>query len=288
MIDLHVHLWPHRPGTPVPTYEQLERCCEAAAARGIERIAVTEHSHRFTRVADEVLPHWTRPAAGHLADATDRLLETEGGADLDGYVASLLGARDRGLPLLVGLEVDYLPGAMPAMAEVLAEYPFDVLLGSVHWLDDWLFDAYGTEVFAREWRTRDTSSVYERYVDAVAELAGTGVVDVLAHVDVIKVAGHRPPDLAIHEDRLIEVVAGTGVAVEVSSAGLRKEAGEVYPSPRLLAGLAAAGVPFTTASDAHEVGQIGDGFDELSRILDEVGVRELVEFHRRHRVSVDR
>ncbi len=63
MLDLHLHVWPHQPGTPTPTLSELERYCEVAAARGIEQIAITEHSHRFTRVIDQVMPHWERLGA---------------------------------------------------------------------------------------------------------------------------------------------------------------------------------------------------------------------------------
>ncbi len=160
MLDLHLHVWPHQPGTPNPTLETLERYCDAAAAQGIEQIAITEHSHRFTRVINEVVPHWERPTQGPVADATAHVLEIEGGADLEAYVSALTDAQGAGLPVLIGLEVDYLPGAMPAMAAVLADYPFDVLLDSVHWLDEWLFDAYGTPAFAEQWDQRDVDDVY--------------------------------------------------------------------------------------------------------------------------------
>jgi len=58
MLDLHTHVWPHQPGTPTPTYDQLAHLCDVAAAAGITEIAVTEHSHRFRRIRDEVLVHW--------------------------------------------------------------------------------------------------------------------------------------------------------------------------------------------------------------------------------------
>lgn len=287
MQDLHVHVWPHRPGAPVPTFELLKQYCDAAESRGITQIAITEHSHRFTRIADQVLPHWERPSPGDLADATDHVLEVEGGADLDAYVEALLDAQRQGLPLLVGLEVDHLPGTTEAMANVLADYPFDVLLGSVHWLDDWLFDAYGNPVFAQEWIDRDTDDVFSRYVDAVLELARSGLVDVLAHLDVIKVAGHIASRLSEHESRLVEGLAATNMAIEFSSAGLRKPAEATYPSLPLLDRIIAAGLALTTASDAHTVDQIGAGFDTLTAELDNRRVRHLVTFDRRTRSTLD-
>ncbi len=288
VLDLHTHVWPHRPGTPTPTLDQLRAYCAAAQARGITQIAITEHSHRFDRVIDEVLPHWDRPRTGPVADATQHVLDVEGGADLDAYVQALLDAQDEGLPILLGLEVDHLPGTTEAMRSVLDDYPFDVLLGSVHWLDEWLFDAYDNDAFARRWTERDLDDVFEQYVDAVLDLAATGMVDVLAHVDVIKVAGHRPPDLARIEARLLDGLIEAGVVIEFSSAGLRKPADDTYPSGHLLAGLARAGVGFTTASDAHTVEQIGLGFEVLERELGANGVDGLTTFRRRRPIPYDR
>lgn len=283
MLDLHVHVWPHTPGTPTPTLDQLARYCERAERVGVTQIAITEHSHRFGRILDGVIPHWDRPLRGPVAEATARVLETEGRADLDDYVAALTAAQEAGLPLLVGLEVDYLPGAVEAMRAVIDEYPFDVLLGSVHWLDEWLFDAYDNEAFAGRWVERDVDDVFAQYVDHVLALVESGIADVLAHVDVIKVAGHVAGRLEEHEARLVDGLADAGVVVELSSAGLRKPVADTYPSANLLDELLAAGVGLTTASDAHTVGQVGSGFDVLRRELRAREVTELTTFRRRER-----
>lgn len=285
MLDHHLHVWPHEPGTPTPTFEFLERYCEAAAAHGIEQIAITEHSHRFTRILEEVFPHWERGRSGDLVDATAHVLDVEGGGDLDAYVGALVDAQDRGLPLLVGMEVDHLPGTRDAMSAVLAEYPFDILLGSVHWLDAWLFDDYGTPAFARQWEIRDVDDVYRAYVDAVIELARSNTVDVLAHLDVIKVAGHLPARPTEHEDRLVDALVDAGVVVEFSSAGYRKPADDTYPSARLLRRLVAGGVELTTSSDGHILEHIGHSFDRLREELDAIGVTTLTTFDRRRRVA---
>jgi histidinol-phosphatase (PHP family) len=156
-----------------------------------------------------------------------------------------------------------------------------VVLGSVHWLGAWLFDAYGNPDFAAEWQRRPVDDVWDLYVDALVDLARSGRVDVIAHVDVVKVAGYRPRDVDRFEDRLGAAIAATGVAIEVSSAGLRKPAQELYPSPRLLGLLHAAGVALTTASDAHLAEQIGYRFDDVYASLRQLGVAELVTFDRR-------
>lgn len=287
MLDMHVHVWRHDEKTSDPTLDQISSYCDAALAAGVEVIAFTEHCHRFTRIADEVLPQWQRRRSGAMASAADALLAHESGGDLDKYVTVLEQAQDRGMPVLIGLEVDYLPGCLEPMESVLSDYPFDVLLGSVHWLDDWLFDAYGIEAFAAAWRTRDTNDVWTTYVDAVAELAASGLVDVLAHVDVIKVAGYRPADETAHWARLVSALSSSDVVVEVSTAGLFKPVSELYPAPGLLDRLTEAGVGVTTASDAHQVEHVGRSFDSARHELERRGITKLATFSRRRRLSYE-
>ena len=221
-----------------------------------------------------------------LIEATDRVWRQEGGARLDAYVDALVSAQDRGLPLLVGLEVDWLPGANDGIARLLDPYPFDVLLGSVHWLGSWLFDAYGDATFAVEWASRNTSNVWRAYADAVIDLVRSGHVDVIAHPDVIKVAGHRPHDVETFESRLCDALTASDTVVEISTAGWRKPADELYPSPDMLRKLHERGVAVTTASDAHRADQIGYRFGDLRRELSDIGIDVLTTFRQRRPSTV--
>ncbi|MEL7209922.1 MAG: histidinol phosphate phosphatase, partial [Actinomycetota bacterium] len=161
-----------------------------------------------------------------------------------------------------------------------------VLLGSVHWIDEWLFDAYDTPAFARRWQGAEVDAVFDRYVDEVLALASSGLVDVLAHLDVIRVAGHRASELAEHDHRLATGLAGSGLVIEVSSGGLRKPVADIYPAPDLLRKLVDAGMTFTTASDGHDLDQVGRGLDRVREELRGVGVDVLTTFDRRRPQSV--
>ena len=110
-----------------------------------------------------------------------------------------------------------------------------------------------------DWRERDVDEVFAQYVDSVLDLARSGVVDVLAHLDVIEVAEHKAPRLAEHEARLVEGLADSDVGIEFSSAGFRKPVDDMYPSASLLDALLAADMDLTTASDGHTLGSFGVG-----------------------------
>jgi len=289
MLDYHLHLWPHSKSETPLSLDQLSAYCEKAQAAGVTELAVTEHLFRFTQARDLLGGFWNddriTPA---LQESMADYWDFHATADLEAYVACAQAAKDAGLPLVIGLEVDYYQGQMDTVAGLLAGYPFDVLLGSVHWLGAWRFDDIDVPLQMAEWSARQVDDCWEGYTSALEELAASGACDVLAHPDLIKVAGYIPDAPQEWWDRIAEAAAASGMAAEVSSAGWRKPVGEQYPAVPLLERFAAHGVPLTTASDAHRLEQVADQADSLRTILASAGVDSLQGYHGRqpHRVDV--
>lgn len=282
MLDYHLHLWSHeRQDTPL-VVDQVAAYCDRARAAGVVEVAVTEHLFRFRQATSVLGPWWEgdEPSPA-LRSSMAAYWDHHARADLDAYVATVLEAKRAGLPVVLGLEVDYYRGRMDRVASLLDGYPFDVLLGSVHWTGAWRFDHLGDAGSMAEWSARGVDACWEAYTAALEELAATRTCDVLAHPDLVKVAGHRPEHPAQWWDRIAEAAARSGMAAEVSSAGWRKPAAEQYPAEPLLTRLAARGVPLTTASDAHREDEVADRVASLRALLDAAGVRHLQAFRRR-------
>jgi len=278
MLDYHLHLWPHGQRAVQATVEELAAYCERAAAHGVSEIALTEHLFRFEQ-ADALLGGWwTSEQDPRLRASMATYWRDHVSADLDAYVETCLAAKAAGLPVVVGMEVDYYAGRMDEVAELLAGYPFDVLLGSVHWLGTWMFDDLSSNVAMAEWDSREVEKVWDDYTRSLEELAATGAADVLAHPDLCKVAGHRPAVPDEFYDRMAEAAASCGLAAEVSSAGWRKPADEAYPAPPLLDRFRARGVPVTTASDAHGIKHVAARSADLRDLVVAAGYTELRAF----------
>lgn len=291
MLDYHVHLWPHGVRDHLPTVEELAGYCARAAERGVGQIALTEHLFRFARAREVVGKFWAQDGADrHLAGVMAGYWDEHAHADLDVYVQAVLDAKEAGLPVLLGLEVDHYPGRMDAVGRLLAGYPFDVLLGSVHWIGNWLFDYLGDATSMGEWGRRGIDAVWDAYTGCLEELAASGTCDVLAHPDLIKITGHRPgpaPSAEFH-DRMAEAACSSGMAAEVSSAGWRKPVGEAYPAPDLLSRFHAAAVPVTLASDTHGPGEVAFRSADLLGMVRGAGYSELAGYagRRRHPVPL--
>lgn len=286
MIDYHLHLWPHGEKPLEPTIAELADYCEQAAGEGVKEIAVTEHFFRFVQADSVVGGFWEAEPDARLRRDVARYWQTHQGADLDRYVEVALAAQAEGLPIRVGLEVDYYPGRMDKVGSLLAGYPFDVLLGSVHWLGGWMFDDLDSEVAMAEWDRRGVDEVWRAYTRALEELAATRSCDVLAHPDLAKVTGRRPAATAELYAAMAEAAAAADMAAEVSSAGWRKPVEEAYPAPALLSEFFARRVPVTTASDAHRRSDVAHRHRDLVALARSAGYRELASFSRRVRRSV--
>ncbi|MBF4510044.1 MAG: histidinol-phosphatase HisJ family protein [Aeromicrobium sp.] len=262
MIDLHVHTWRCRHATG-----EVGDYVAAAIQAGVRTLAITEHMPLAPALM--AIPG----AAGYAMPA----------AELPEYVTEITGRRecaaDRGVELLLGIEADLVPESFDHVREVLAAHPFDVVLGSVHFIDGWAFD---DPERADGYAGRDIDAMWERYFADVVTAARTGLADVIGHIDLVKKFGYRPngPSGALYHD-LACALAETGVAVEVNTAGLRKPCAEIYPGDELLAALSAAGVPVTIGSDAHAPSEVGYGAVAAITALERAGYRSALVFRQR-------
>ncbi len=288
MLDYHLHLWPHSQSDAQTTVDQVAAYCERAVAQGVTEIAVTEHLFRFTQAKDRLGGFWDDLPGDELRPGMAAYWDHHARVDLDDYVEVVQAVKDAGLPVVLGLEVDYYQDRMDDVADLLEGYPFDVLLGSVHWLGTWRFDVLGDPQVLAEWDHRDIDQVWEEYTRAMEELGASGVCDVFAHPDLVKIAGHRPAVPDEFYDRIAEAAVASGMAAELSSAGWRKPVGEEYPAPPLLRRFVERGVPLTTASDAHTLPDVAERADDLRTLLDAAGVSTLRGFRDRapHDVAV--
>lgn len=267
LVDYHLHL--RDPQERIDhTVEAAERFVERARERDIDEIGFTEHVYYFRQTAEI----WDVPYQ------TERCRY-----DLDVYADALLEAKRLGLPVKLGLEVDYVGGRQDRLAELLEPYPWDFLLGSVHWIDGLAVDQE-----PGIWADYDVAGVWRMYFQALADLAASGAVDVLAHPDLAKIFARRPDNglLSDLHERAADAIAEADVCVEISTAGLRKPVGELYPDPAFLGVCAKRGVPITLASDGHVPDLVGEDFDQALELARSVGYETLTVFEGRNRGQV--
>jgi histidinol-phosphatase (PHP family) len=271
LTDYHVHLRPDEDDTPPARYftaANAERYREAATERGIAELGVAEHIHRFTQALGIWEHAWWRKWA------TD---------DVDAYCGFVREETD----LKLGIEADYVRGREDRIARFLDERDWDYVVGSVHFVRDDAVDLEGPD-WQHVWgRGEGADKVWERYFATLAMAARSGLYDIMAHPDLVKVWGSARPaperDPRFYYEPAIEAMLEGGVAMEMSTAGLRKPVGELYPAPALLEMAVDAGIPIALSSDAHVPDQLGFRYDDAVAALTDAGVTELCVFERRQR-----
>ena len=268
LTDYHLHLRPDDLDATAErhfTAENVERYLEAARAAGVGELGVSEHVHRFR----DALAVWRHP-----------FWEEQARDELGAYCEFV-----RSTPLRLGIEMDFVPGAEERIAALLDAHDFDYVVGSVHFLgESGAVDHPDYDAWERE---ADPERVWSRYFELLAGAARSGLFDVLGHPDLVKVWGAERPvpggDLRRFYEPAVEAIAESGVAVEVSTAGLRKPAGEIYPSPGFARMCVEAGAAFSLSSDAHTPEQVGYAYDRAVEFMRGLGIDRIAVFERRRR-----
>ena len=204
--------------------------------------------------------------------------------ELDVLAAEIerLRATYRGrIPILFGGEADYLPGNEKEVEALAAAYPFDYLIGSVHFVGDWAFDHPAA---APEFARWDRRKLYETYFGLVREAVRTGLFDVVGHVDLIKKFGHHlAGDWSDIVAALCAEMRRGDVAMEINTAGFDKPVGEQYASEQIVQAAFAAGVPILFGSDAHAPREVGRYFDRAVALARRAGYTSYACFAGRER-----
>ena len=256
--DTHIHtaLCQHAEGMPVDY-------AKAAVERGIPEITITDHI----------------PAPDGY-DASSRMPLQDFPAYLDAVAAAARAFPGR---VRLGIEADYYPGCEAYLHRVLDSAPFDLVLGSVHFIGDWGFD---NPVNLHRWREADLRTVWSRYLDLIRGLVAMKSFDAITHFDLPKKFGHRLPDeeLTGLVSPVLDVIAGAGLPMEVNTGGRRKPVGEIYPSLSILKLMRERGIPILFGSDAHLPSEVGHAFEEAVQLVRRAGYTHYVRFRARHAV----
>ncbi|MDN5344772.1 MAG: histidinol-phosphatase family [Clostridia bacterium] len=245
--DYHIHGLAHE--GPPHTVERLLPYVEAARAAGLTEMGFADHDRYLDGLDFNVFPELERVT---------------------------------GVPIRAGLEVDFRPDK--DLGRELAGRPWDYLIGSVHAIGAWEFDRPGQESGFAAW---DIDEIYATYFYLVARAAASGLFQIIGHLDLIKIYGHRPrkPVVELAEEAL-QAIARSGAAMEVNTAGLFKPVGEIYPSRELLERAFSLNIPVTIGSDAHAPAEVGRERARGRELVRQVGYTSLATFAGRQMTTV--
>jgi histidinol-phosphatase (PHP family) len=261
-IDYHTHnyLCGHAVGT-------LEEYILSAIDKGLEQIGLSDHMPLLHVNPEDY------PDSGMAMEMLPR------------YVEECFRLKDKykeRISVRIGLEGDFVEGYEEQIAAIVHGYPWDYMIGSVHFLGKWDVSDHR---MVNEWEGRSVIEVYEQYYDAIKKAAATGFYDYIGHIDAIKRFGFRPEeDSSPLEDAALQAVAKHGMAIELNAAGIHAPCKEMYPSYTMLERAKFYDIPITYGSDAHHPDKIGQKAMDAQTMLKNVGYTQLATFERRKRI----
>lgn len=242
MIDLHIHGMAH--GDYEHSCENLEKFIKTGLKKNITLLGFSEHDEYLNEISFDVLK------------------------ELDEEYSDI--------SVLVGLEVDHMEGKHIEINDRLQKFSFDYLIGSIHYVDGWPFDHPD---YAGEYENWDIAKLYSRYFALIEDLINSGIYDIIGHLDLIKINGHRPKkDIEEFVFPVLELASRKDMVLEVNTSGLYKPVGEIYPSRRILEICKYCKVHLTLGSDAHTSCNVGRDIKGTCELLRELGYKEVVSF----------
>ncbi len=262
LVDLHSH--------PLHSHAKDPAAVRAAAAyeKGLAIFGFSEHS--------------LRPQGyGYPADYQPRL-EAGFPAYLREVAEEQRRYQDR-MQVLLALEMDYMPAELEYARAMSTAQPYDYVIGGLHFLGRWGFDYQSSD-----WQNLSDETCAEhfaQYYRDLAHMARSGLFQIAAHPDLIKIfrvqTFHawmgRPEALSLAREALT-AMKENGMAMEISSAALRKGLGEPYPCTALMEIARDIDLPVAFGSDSHSAKDVAANFDQLAEYARRFGYAESVYF----------
>lgn len=245
LADYHIHVAAH--GEHIYSAEWIERFLDTAVKKGISEIGFSEHQEYAEMV--------------------------------DWAIVERVGSKRKNIKIRCGLEADYIPGQESRARNYTMGCRYDYIIGSVHFIEGWGFDHPD---FRGGFDAYDIDEIYRKYFNLVGRMAQSGLFDIVGHMDLIKIWGHRPrSSINTFIDPVLQAIRQAGIAVELNSAGLRKPVCEMYPAQDILREMYNLNIPVTLGSDAHHPDQVGEDFDSLVQTATSVGYKAIMTFEGR-------
>ena len=261
LVDYHIHTarCGHARG-------EMAAYVERAIAAGLPEMGFSDHIFLYWLESDHRDPE--------LAMTEDQF---------EAYVEDVLRLRHAypEITIRLAVEADFIPDHEATLKDILDRYPWDYVLGSVHFIGAWGMD---DSRYVEGYDAWDIDDLYEHYFELVPRAAESGHFDTMAHLDLVKKFGHRArKELADLYERVARRLAASGVAIEVNTAGLYKPVGELYPHLDLLTACRKAGVPATLGSDAHAPEEVARDFPLALSHLRAAGYERILTYAGRRR-----
>lgn len=260
LTSYHVH------STFSDGHDEIPNIIQAAIDMGLDEIGISDH---YVCVALGDSENWSMPLDG-----------------LDDYFSALRKVDELyGDKIIVryGIEADFDPQTVQKLREVIAPRPFDYIIGSIHFIDEFPIDRC-----AEDWDNiaqDERNEIIREYWIRIAQMARSGVYDIVGHMDLYRKFGYYPTiDLSSEIAAALDTIAESGMSVEINTTPLYRPdlpINEAYPAVDILRGCYKRSIPILINADAHYASNLTACFPEAQQMLSEIGYTQKAAYEKR-------
>lgn len=256
---------------------------DAAARRGLDEIGISEHSHTFPEFERLYYDDLTLDESEVGRFQRSWLKKNKFKHSLDDYFRFMDRLKSKHA-VKTGIEVCNFRD-QSAVKKILDGWQFDYVIGSVHFIDGWGFDA---SALIDEWSRRDLRDLYDRYATEIERLASSGLYDILGHPFNLRLFNVLPTfDETEYLERAARALSKAGMAIDINTGTkYRYPIGEISPYAKFMEIAAKYQLPIITSSDAHQPEDCGRFIDEAIEYARGFGYEKILRFDRRQREEV--
>ncbi|EON72956.1 histidinol phosphate phosphatase domain-containing protein [Lysinibacillus sphaericus] len=275
--------------------EWLDLYLQQAKRLGLREVGIVDHLYRFQETRAYFERYMQLDENTEVGELQRYWLDSVMTEQMDNFVSAITNAKERwrrqGIALKLGIEADYFVGGEEELATLLQDYPWDYVIGSVHFVDGWGFDNPQTQYIFENMDTEALQEKYAQFFSTVEKMIHSRMFDFVAHLDNFKVFNYHIKDEAFLHAwyvRIADALVTTRTATEIN-AGLyyRYPVKEMCPGSHFLQVLVEQGVEFTVSSDAHFPDDVGKYTFANTDVLKSLDVDSILGFNERKKNYIE-
>ncbi|MGN4126096.1 histidinol phosphate phosphatase domain-containing protein [Lysinibacillus sphaericus] len=273
----------------------LDLYLHQAKQLGLREVGIVDHLYRFNETRAYFERYMQLDEKSQVGKMQRFWLDSVMTEQMDAFVSAITNAKEKwrrqGIALKLGIEADYFVGGEEELASLLQGYPWDYVIGSVHFVDGWGFDNPQTQYIFENMDIEALREKYGQFFSTVEKMIHSRMFDFVAHLDNFKVFNYQikdEPFLHAWYVRIADALVTTRTATEIN-AGLyyRYPVKEMCPGSHFLQVLVEQGVEFTVSSDAHFPDDVGKYTFANTDVLKSLGVHSILGFNERKKKYIE-
>ena len=247
-------------------HSNIEEIIIGACSRNLREIGVSDH---YVDHPNGITPNWSMKS-DQIEEYFNR-------------IEKLKQLYSEKITVRKGIELDFFEETIDNAYNKIMKYQPDYIIGSVHYVGDFLIDGE-----SEDWEilTKDeVNNIIELYWKKIIAMSKSKKINIVAHIDLYKKFGYFTDTCFMdYINEALTTIKNNNQAIELNTSGLFKPVNEYYPSDNIIRLISDMKIPIIITADAHYPAHIKRNFNEIYKILKEIGITQTCRFENQNAI----